>query len=116
MMMLLLLLLLCHKDHELAAVGTMSWPESIAKMLYWTWISFVGRFIRTISWPELQVWEASGGRNCRAAVSAGTPDGALFSWDLNLKLASGALLLDGCGQKQVQCGREPSDGRAEVEP
>ncbi len=31
-----------------------------------------------------------------------------------LKLASGALLVDGCGQKWVQCGREPSDDRAEV--
>jgi hypothetical protein len=104
-----------HKDNELAAIGTMR-PESITKMLYWTWISFVGRSIRTISWPELQVWEASSGPNCSAAVSAGTPDGALFSCDLNLKLASGALLLDGCERKQVQCGREPSDGRAEVEP
>ena len=65
---------LCQKDHPLAAFGTISWPESTAKMLCSTW-----RCIRTISWPELRVWEASGVRKCRAAVSAWTPVGALFS-------------------------------------
>src|SRR5581483_5847950 len=37
---LMIVLRLCQKDHPLATFGT-------------------------ISWPELEVWEASGGRNCR---------------------------------------------------
>jgi hypothetical protein len=45
---------MCQKDHELAAV-------------------------RTMGWPELQVWEASSGRDCKAAVSAGTSNRALFA-------------------------------------
>src|SRR5688500_11200079 len=96
---------MCHKDQPLATIGTMSWPESTAMLRFSIPVSSEVRSIGTLSWRELQVWEASSGRNCKAAVSTGTSDRALFSWAFKLKLASGASLLGGCGQKQVQCGR-----------
>jgi hypothetical protein len=59
----------CQKDHKLAVIGTMSWPECIAQTLYSIRTSSVGRLIWSISWPKLRLWEASSGRNCRTAIS-----------------------------------------------
>jgi hypothetical protein len=105
---------MCHKDHLVAALGTMSWPKTMTKMLGWAGFLCTGPALRSISWPELRVWDASSDRNCRAVPQEGHR--IVFVSCSSLKLATGALLLDGRRQKQVQCGWEPSDGRAEVEP
>jgi hypothetical protein len=35
-------MMMCQKDHKLAAVGTVSWPESMTEVLCLTRMSFVG--------------------------------------------------------------------------
>jgi len=58
-------------DHELAAFGTMSWPELITMRPVRVGFFCPGPSIATINWPELRVWEASSGQNCEPPTQRG---------------------------------------------
>jgi hypothetical protein len=88
---------MCHKDHLVAAIGTMSWPRLYRKNGLGRGFACTALSIGTISCPELPVFGSISWPQLRTGESA-QPFKRLFRVVFALTTASEALLLDGCEQ------------------